>query len=292
MIHSMTGFGKGVSGSAAGKVTVEIRAFNHKFLELSARVPNGFTNLEEKIRQRVNDKICRGKISLNVIFDSNGHLADGVEIDKGMARMYYRELEALRKSLGIKNPVNIEQIIALPNVLKAEPVHEKAKKIWPAVSAALDKALASLVSMRQREGLQIYKDMERRVRIIKRMTGAISKRYPFVINRYKKHLYKRIKEISQEPAVNRERLEVEIAIFARNTDIAEEIVRLKSHLDAFDKALGSTKEAGRKLDFIAQELNREINTIEAKANDFKISSYAIEVKSQIDKLREQVQNIE
>ena len=292
MIHSMTGFGKAVIKSKYGIVTIEIRALNHKFFELSAKIPNGLAEFEDKLKSITHQRVKRGKVYLNIELNGQKEGSQTISISSDAAKRYTKELTKLKKTLRLKGDIRLDQLIALPGVVVPETPKVDSRKVISYVREALRKALNELVKDRAKEGKALYRDLSKRMVSIKGVVGHIDKRSAISIIRYKNHLTKMIKELSGRKDVDKGRLAQEVALFAKNCDISEELTRLKSHLATFKESLMLDGEAGKKLDFIAQELHREANTIASKSSDFKISKGVIQMKSDIEKIREQVKNVE
>lgn len=292
MIHSMTGFGKAVVRSKYGTVTVEIRALNHKFFELSAKIPNGLMRFEDKLKSITHQKIKRGKIYLNIELNGQKEPFPKVTISSEAARRYNRELAKLKKAVRLKGEIRLDQLITLPGVIVPEAPKLDSRKLMPHVRKALQEALGELVEDRAKEGRALYNDFAKRIENIRNTVAHIEERSTVSIVKYKNHLTKMIKELTGAKYVDKGRLAQEVALFAKNCDISEELTRLKSHLSSFKDSLMQNTEIGKKLDFIAQELHREANTIASKSSDFKISKGVIQIKSDIEKIREQVKNVE
>lgn len=292
MIRSMTGFGKGEAKFRNGKVTVEIKTINHKFFDATLKLPNGTTAFEDKIKEILQKKIGRGKVNLNLMYDGALPKGEKIAINTKAARNYYNELSKLRKQLGLEEDITTRDIVMLPGVLSISAMDEALSAFWPKIKAALDSAVEKLVVDREKEGKSIYNDLTSRVRKIEKMLAVIKSRSHLNIEEYRKRFADRVKDMTGGRDIDMGRLEMEVAIFAKNSDISEEITRLKNHLSNFNKTISVNGEVGKKIDFIAQELHREINTIGSKASDFKISKNVIEIKSEIEKIREQAKNLE
>lgn len=292
MIRSMTGFGKGEAKFRNGKVTVEIKTINHKFFDATLKLPNGTTAFEDKIKEVLQKKIGRGKVNLNLMYDGALPKGEKIAINTKAARNYYNELSKLRKQLGLEEDITTRDIVMLPGVLSISAMDEALSAFWPKIKAALDSAVEKLVVDREKEGKSIYNDLTSRVRKIEKMLAVIKSRSHLNIEEYRKRFADRVKDMTGGRDIDMGRLEMEVAIFAKNSDISEEITRLKNHLSNFNKTISVNGEVGKKIDFIAQELHREINTIGSKASDFKISKNVIEIKSEIEKIREQAKNLE
>lgn len=294
MIRSMTGFGKGEAVSKYGRVKVEIRTINHKFLDISAKLPEGLLGFEDKIREDLARFIKRGKVNLNLVYEDGVDSADKIMVDEKLAKTYYRQLTALKNKMALEGSIRLDQIILLPGVITYEPKTALSHDIWPCVQKALANAVKNLDKSRQKEGRAIYADLKRRVRSIEKATGVIKERSEASVKLYRERLANRIKEISNGAAtvLDKGRLEQEVALYAKNSDVTEEIIRILSHVQNLHDSLQTNVEIGKELDFIAQELSREINTIGAKASDFKISKNVIRLKGEVEKIREQAKNIE
>lgn len=292
MIRSMTGFGKGEARFKKGKIVVEIKTVNHKFFDATLKLPNGIILFEDDIKSMLQKEIKRGKVNLNLIYDSSLLKGGRIAIDKLTARNYYEELLKLKKALHIDDNITIKDIVGLPGVLNYEATEEDLVDFWPKVKKALDEAIGHLTKDREKEGKALQKDLLARTKRIGKLVDGIKARSHLNISEYRKKFVDRIKDLTGGRDIDRGRLEIEVAIFAKNSDISEEITRLKNHLINFAKTILSDGEVGKKIDFIAQELHRETNTIGSKASDFKIAQNVIEIKGEIEKIREQAKNLE
>ncbi len=292
MIRSMTGFGRGEAVGKHGTIIVEIRALNHRFFEPLLRLPNSFSLFEERIKEYLQKKIKRGRINLSLAYERKEE-KDAVLVDKVLAKKYRKSILELKKELGLRGEIEIGELLSIfPGIITKQETKINIKKLWPAAKEAVTRALAAVIKMRVAEGKSLYTDLLKRANNISLNVSRIEKRLPRVVTEYKRKLTLRVKELESLPGLNKGRLEEEVAMFAKNCDVTEETVRLNAHLNNFKKALNAKGETGRELDFITQELYREINTTGSKANDFKIARWAIKIKSEIEKVREQVQNIE
>ncbi len=293
MLRSMTGFGRAETAAKNGKIQVEIRTVNHRFFEVSSRLPENFQIFEDKLRTEIAKKVKRGKINLSVVYDNQQKSGPKLIINKDLAHKYKKLLLDLKHSLGSKDEINFSQIISFPGVISVEEQPREETRLWPHIKSALDKALSSLVKMREDEGKRLVADILKRKALISRSLAVIEHRSKLTVREYRGHLLKKIKELSSgKITLDKGRIELEVALFAKNSDITEEVTRIRSHLKGLVEALYQQDEVGRKLDFIAQELHREINTVGQKTNDYKIAQLAIAVKGEIEKIREQIQNIE
>lgn len=292
MVRSMTGFGKGGAKFKNGKITVEIKTVNHKYFDATLRLPNGITAFEDRIKEVLQKKIARGKVSLSLTCDGKLLKGEKFVINREAAKNYYGELTKLKKFLQIPDDITMKDLVALPGVLNYETGGGDLTEVWPKVKAAVENTVNELVRDRAKEGAALCRDLSGRVKKILKMLASIKSRAHLNIDEYKRRFEDRVKALTGGRNIDMGRLEMEVAIFAKNCDISEEITRLKNHLENFSKTLSGSEEVGKKLDFIAQELHREINTIGSKASDFKISNNVIEIKSEIEKIREQAKNLE
>ncbi|MBN2097597.1 MAG: YicC family protein [Candidatus Omnitrophica bacterium] len=292
MIKSMTGYGKGQVNAPLGTVISEIRSLNHKYFDLQARLPNHFSVFEEKVRDQVKRKLRRGRINLAVSWEPREKTQTSFSLNLDLAKKYHREMLKLKRALGLKDDLGITQLSALPEVITYQQKKENASQLWPYLQKSIEQALSRLGGMRQAEGKRLFRDLRKRALRIQHALGVIETQLPKVIERYRNKLLQKVRALSGIKRLDQDRIAEEVALFVRNSDVSEELTRIKSHLKGFKHALHHQKEAGKELDFIAQELFRETNTIGAKTSDFRISRWVIKIKSQIEKMREQLQNVE
>ncbi len=292
MIRSMTGFGRGEKSNDEWKFSLEMRAVNHRFCEIAVRMPRAFMQLEDNIRRKAKTRIARGKIDIFVNIDNVGNKDYTVKVDKGLAIAYHRAIKDLQEDTGIGGGIEVEHLINLPGIVEVKENEYDVDELWPLVDQAMDDALEQLISMRESEGAELAADLFKRSEKIQTYAGRIEARSPLVVEEYKKKLQLRLQELLEDGSVDSERLALEVVVFADKCDITEELVRLRSHLSQLDDCLEGPSPVGRKLDFLAQELLREINTIGSKANDAEIGGLVVELKSELEKIREQIQNIE
>ncbi len=290
MIKSMTGYGAGKKLIKSGFIRVEIRTLNHRYLDIVTRLPESCLVFENQIKDLIKQVTKRGRVNLSLILESPERKIPQVNIDFKLARKYYSLLQSLGKSLKLTSTINLEQIVSFPQVIIVEEKKENLNKYWPDIKKTVRMALKKLVSFRSTEGRAIYKDIKSRICDINKAVKHIEKKAPQVVGKFRKKLEKRIRNLDK--VSDKKRIETEVSIFSQNVDITEEITRIKGHTKEFLKNLNTGKEIGRKLDFITQEIYREANTLSAKANDYLISGEAIEIKNQLEKIREQLQNVE
>ena len=292
MIKSMTGFGKSEVRLKLGRVTVEIKTVNHKFFDATLKLPNGIAAFEDKIKEMLQKKIKRGKVNLSLSYDGAPMKGGRLSINRQAAKDYYNKLKGLKRHLSLDGGIEIKDIISLPGVLNIDSFEKGLISFWPKIKNALDVAMDRLIDDREKEGKALYADLARRTKKIDMMLATIKSRAHLNIDEYRKRFADRVKDLTGGREIDMSRLGMEVAIFAKNSDISEEIVRLENHLSNFNRTMSAGGDVGKKIDFIAQELHREINTIGSKASDFKISKSVIEIKSEIEKVREQAKNLE
>lgn len=292
MIRSMTGYGRHQEVIDGRDVLVEIRSVNHRFYEFSARVPRAYGYLEGKLKSILGGKITRGKVEVNVsIFNADGKEAL-IEANRSIAQGYIDALRNVNKELKLEDDISLSHIMRLQDVFIIKNVVDDEEEIWNCVHIVAEKALQKFLSMREIEGESLKEDILSRIDTISDIVTNINERSPEICKEYQEKLYSKITEILQTTSIDEQRILTEVAIFAEKTAIDEEIVRLDSHVKQFVTILESGGTVGRKLDFLVQELNREINTIGSKAHDIDITQMVVEIKSEIEKIREQIQNIE
>ncbi|HEX4121543.1 MAG TPA: YicC/YloC family endoribonuclease [Verrucomicrobiae bacterium] len=291
-MNSMTGYGRGECSQRGFKVTIEISSVNRKQIEIAVNLPRDLEVLEAQIRDQINRRVARGRLTVRV----SVHAAEGaakMRIDSKLAKLYAKELRALAKSLHLADPVTLDMLARAPGVLQATEEIGEAEELWPAASKALNAALDVLLKMREREGGSLAKDLKSRIAQLRAGARRVQDRAPKVAERHREQLMARIKTAGLEtPGMEDERLAKEIFYFADRSDITEELTRLQSHFQQFDDCVKSAEPVGRTLDFLAQEINREINTIGSKANDTDISREVVLLKAELERFREQVQNVE
>ena len=292
MIKSMTGYGRGEDEHNGKTFTVELKSVNHRYCEVVIRLPKYYLALEDKIRKVIVENVSRGRLDVFVTVDSHGSGDKSIQVDKELALAYYRALEDLGETIGIKGKPGIIDMARLPEVIVLEELPANLEELWPTLNSALEQALGNLVEMRSSEGMRLSQDLLMRVARLEEYTEAIAERAPLVVVEYRDKLRARLKELAAEVEIDQARLAAELAIFADKSNISEELVRLRSHYQEMKNTIGLDEAMGRKLDFLVQELNREFNTIGSKSNNLEISSLVIKAKSEVEKVREQVQNIE
>ena len=298
MLKSMTGFGRGEYSDDKIFLTVEIKAVNHRYNEIAVRLPRLLNPLEDRVRKQISESINRGRVDVSINMSDSSANAYEINVDKDMALSYNDALNEVARAIGLEKEVGGEQRLALllrfTGVISARETQGDVEIYLPFLSGAVAQALESLIKMRQAEGGNIYSDLLVRIREIKDLLAAVEARAPEVTAEFNVKLRERVAELLKDygQAIEQDKILHEVALFADRTNITEEIVRLRSHIKQFEETLEKQRPVGRKLDFIVQEFNREVNTMASKANDFTITQMTVEMKSEIEKIREQIQNIE
>jgi uncharacterized protein (TIGR00255 family) len=290
----MTGYGRGECSRDGYKVTVELSSVNRKQSEVFVVLPRELEVLEAQVRNTINAGVSRGKVTARIVL----HMADGnapasVRLNTPLAKAYARELAKLAKELKLTGGLSLDLVARAPGVLATDTDAPDAEDFWPAIKEALEAALAALLRMREREGAHLDRDLAGHIALMRKAVARVQKQAPQVQERYRLQLLERIKAAGLEsPAPDDERLLKEIVYFADRSDISEELARLQSHFQQFEDGRKSTEPVGRMLDFLAQELNREVNTIGSKANDATIAHDVVLLKTELEKFREQAMNVE
>ena len=290
MIKSMTGFGRSTYQNEGREYIIEIKSVNHKYCDISIKIPKSISYLEEKIKKEIIKFVSRGKIDIYVSFNNNSTIGKNIQINKELAKIYIEQLKELAEETGVNKEISLTEIAKLPDVFIVENNIDE-EIIWDELSIPLSEAIDSFISMRQIEGNKMAEDLIKRNEQIKEKIKNISELSTGLIDEYVVKLEGRIKEILKTDVVDKNRLATEIVIYADKCSIEEEITRLKSHTEQLDKMLKGNA-GGKKLDFLIQEMNREINTIGSKANNIDITNLVVEIKTELENIREQVQNIE
>lgn len=290
----MTGYGCGESTHDGAKVVVELSSVNRKQSEISITLPRDLEVLEARMRDEINRHVSRGRITVRVaVHAGDERKADAVRVNRALARAYAREFNQLAGELGLDGKVSIDTVLRAPGVLETEEEVGDAEAWWPAVGGGLNTALEQLVRMRVQEGGALHQDLTTRLALMRRAAAAVRERAPAVAEHYRRQLHERIAAAGITlTAEDQERLLKEVALFADRSDITEELTRLESHFGQFDQCLANPEPVGRTLDFLAQEMNREINTIGSKANDATIAREVVTLKAELERIREQAQNLE
>jgi len=292
MIKSMTAFARAEKTVEELTVMVEIRSYNSRHLDIALRVPHGYLALEEKIKGLVAGKVARGRIEANLKIRDNSDETYAFEINTPKARAYHESLIQLKDMLNINSEISIDLLVGMGGVIKPAEIDLDMEACWPVVKDCIGEALEDLVAMRKREGDYIAKDLAGRLDDIEKSVDQIEKESSDLLFHYQQRLKDRISLLTEGIEIDPERIAQEAAFLADRSDISEEIVRVGSHIKQFREITDSTEPAGRKLNFLLQELNREFNTMGSKTEKAKVSHIIVAVKSELEKIREQLQNIE
>ncbi len=289
MLRSMTGFGRGTVKSSTETICAEIRTLNHRYLDLFIKLPRDLQSLESRIKDQVKRQIHRGRVELVVERTGSDHFISA-EINYALAKSYLANLQRLKKKLKLKDVPSLPLLCQMPGVVELRSSPLSIEKIWKEVKKSIDNALRSLLIMRDREGKFLEQDIRKRLGIIKKSQKEIENRLPLILGKYKDDLKLRLAELSGK--ANSEKLSAEIAILSEKVDLTEELSRFSSHLNQLAIFLNEKSDVGKKINFTIQEMMREINTMSAKANDFPLSQSVVLIKSELEKIKEQIQNIE
>ncbi len=292
MISSMTGFGR-FEGMVNGRsITLEIKSVNHRYTEFSCRTTKGYSFLEEKLKSYITSKVSRGKIDMFISITESKDTPTDVVVNHNLAQGYINALNEIENKYGVKNEVTVLDVAKYPDVLTVHKTPENEEQVFSDVLVAVDSALESFLSMRKAEGEKLKADILARANNIMDFVTQVEKRSPEIINEYQYRLQNKIEEFLQSSEYDQQRVITEVAIYADKVAVAEETVRLRSHFDQMKIYLEKEEPVGRSLDFLVQEMNREANTIGSKVRDAELAQIVVKIKNEIEKIREQVQNIE
>lgn len=292
MIKSMTGFGRGETVTEYAKLIVEMKAVNHRYCDLSVKLPRKLNYLDTAVRNYVKKSVQRGKIDLFISYEDLTDKGNNIRCDLELGRGYLEALNGISANLGIENPVSAYEIARFPDVISMEDKQLDQEAMKSQLFETLELALEDFNCSRVQEGHNLLEDICAKLEDMLKNVAAVEERYPEIIKEYRTKLENKVKELLEDANIDESRLATEVVLYADKICVDEETVRLRSHIQSMSKELNQGGNIGRKLDFLAQEMNREANTILSKANDITISGYAIDLKTQIEKIREQVQNIE
>ena len=288
----MTGYGRGEVDHNGAKFSVELNSVNRKQSDIVVNLPRDLNELEPRIRQTINEKISRGRTNVVVALHNGENGTRTLALDTALARSYHDAMRALQKELSAPGEITIGTILQAPGVMRLPEENIDANKVWPAVERALNAALAELIKMRESEGKHLAKDLIHRLKTVRAELKEIRALYPNVVKKYREAMLERINKAGLNIPIDDERLLKEISFFADRSDISEELTRLESHLAQFAHHLRKNEPVGRTLEFITQEIFRELNTLGAKSNDAAISQHVVACKAELEKIREQIQNLE
>jgi len=292
MIKSMTGYGRAQDVADGRDITVEIKAVNHRFFECSCRAPRIYGFLDERIKSYLQGQIARGKVEVSVTIYNVAQSDVAVDVDGELAQSYVDALRKLSAPLRLADDLALSSLSRFGDIFIVRKETPDEDKIWASVRQVFQKALDGFLSMRTLEGSRLREDIQSRIQTLLSLVSLIEQRSPRTVEAYRERLTVKLKEILEDRNFDEARLITEAAIFADKIDVSEETVRLRSHLDQLSQLISQDNAVGRKLDFIVQEINREINTIGSKAQDIEIGRLVVDAKAEAEKIREQVQNIE
>ena len=288
----MTGYGRGERETEKWQIVIEAKAVNHRYSEVTIKQPRQLLALEDRMKKVVAEYIERGKMDVFVRMQENAEAGHAVNLNREQAAAYHQALQDMAEYLGVVYTPDVYRLAQMPDVMAQREEETDVKELWPAIEEALREALSLHVEMREIEGKHIQEDMLQKIAVMESLAQQVTERSPQVLQEYQDKLRSRIEELLEQIPLNEERLAQEVAYFAEKSCIDEELVRLQSHFAQFRQIVQQEGSIGRKLDFLIQEMNRETNTIGSKANDLQTGRLVVEMKSELEKLREQVQNIE
>ena len=293
MAKSMTGFGMGEYKDDKNNISVECKTINHKYLDVNPRLPRKVSFLEDRLRQLVKDYISRGRVDMFIKFDTVSSSGAKLVYDEDLAKQYFEILKRIKDGFDLKQEINPVEISKFPEIVSVTEAEDDEEILWNALREASEKALMSLSNMRKEEGTKLEKDIIERSNLLEKYIDDVERFSDTVVEDYRSRLNQRIGEILENPAlVDEARLAQEVAIYADKSSITEEIVRFRSHINKLRNTIVNDDSIGRKLDFLIQEMNREVNTIGSKSSAIDITNLVIQIKAELEKIREQVQNIE
>jgi uncharacterized protein (TIGR00255 family) len=292
VIKSMTGFGQGEAASDRYSARIELRSVNHRYLDMFLRVPKQYSQLEEVLRRVIAERVSRGRIEAAVSVEEFAQKERNVRLNAPLLQGYLRALEGIREILGSDEKITLSQILALPGVLEVEEPEADWEDLQKVLGEAAAQALDDLERMRAAEGARLFSDLQEKIVRLEELQSAVAQVAPQVVEDYRARLSERLRDLLHGTTLTEERFLAEVALFADRCSIDEELVRLGSHTQQLKELLHSTQPVGRKLDFLIQEMNREVNTIGSKSSSVQVAGLVVELKSELEKVREQVQNIE
>ena len=292
MIKSMTGFGRSEQKINGREISVEIKSVNHRYFEFNCKTSRGYAFLEEKLKAYVQQRVSRGKIDLYVSVVCAEETQANVTLNHSLAAGYVEALKEIAAAYGVQDDISVSSVARFTDIFTVHKAQEDEDEVWQSVLPVLDSAMESFMNMRRAEGARMKEDVLGRSKTILSIVEQIDEQSPQTVAQYREKLEERLRELLESASVDEQRLLTEAAIFADKTAVAEETVRLRSHFSQLERFMEAGEPVGRKIDFILQEMNREANTIGSKANDVSMAQIVVNIKSEIEKIREQIQNIE
>ena len=292
LIRSMTGYGRWQELADGMDITVEIKSVNHRYYEYSSRLPRAYGFLDDKLKAFLQGSISRGKVDVSVFIETVDAPGSQVTVNYSLAEGYVRALQELAQRYGLRDDVSVTALSRFPDILTVHREAEDEEAVWAAVRRVAEQAVARFVEMREKEGAKLREDILNRAAVILEKVAAVEERSPQTVKEHMDKVQARMRELLENASVDEQRLLTEAALFADKIAVAEETVRLRSHLEQLEQLLTGDGAVGRKLDFLVQEINREANTIGSKAQDVQLARVVVDIKAEIEKIREQIQNIE
>lgn len=292
MIKSMTGFGRGHQVLNGRDITVEIRAVNHRYYEFSSRLPRSLGYVEDKLKTFLQGRISRGKVEVSVLINNVEAADEKITINHEIVKEYIDAMRSVKDEFGLVDDLSLSNILRIPDAFTVVKTETDEAQLWEDIRSTAEEALEHFISMRENEGERMKQDVLSRLAKIEEWVGVVETRSPMVVEDYRKRLYDKMCEVLSSTNIDENRILMEAGIFSEKTAVDEETVRLRSHIAQFRGLLESGEPVGRKLDFLVQEMNRETNTIGSKVQDIEVTRIVVDQKSEIEKIREQIQNIE
>lgn len=292
MLKSMTGYGRSQKILNGRDILVEIRSVNHRYYEYSSRIPRTYAYIDDKLKALIKSKVARGKVDVSVTVSNIEGRDTEIAINKGIAEGYVAALRSVADELGIEDDLTLSKLIKLPDIFIVQKTPDDEEQIWSDISEIAREALGKFIAMRETEGAKLRADVLEKTDVILDMVEKVEKLSPVTTENYRNRLFQKLSEILESQDIDQQRIITESAVFAEKIAVDEETVRLRSHICQFKELLDSNESIGRKLDFIVQEMNREVNTIGSKAQDLEITKLVVDMKAELEKIREQIQNIE
>lgn len=292
MVRSMTGFGRSQQTVGGLNIQVELKSVNHRYFEYGSRLPRAYNFLDDKLKALVQSCVSRGKVDVFVYIEAAGDATAEVTVDHAVAKATLAALTELRDTYELRDDISTMALARMPDVLKTRPVELDEDAVWEAVKTVAEEALDKFVAMREVEGEKLKADVLSRADLILEKVAVVEERNPQTVKEHMEKVEKRMRELLSTATVDESRLLTEAALFADKIAVAEETVRLRSHIDQLHKLMDSKEAVGRKLDFLVQEMNREANTTGSKAQDLELARVVVDIKAELEKIREQIQNIE
>ena len=292
VLKSMTGYGRAQKIINGRDILVEIRSVNHRYYEYSSRIPRAYGYIDEKLKAQLKTGITRGKVEISVTINNIESKDTQIAVNKAVAEGYINALRSISEEFQLRDDLALSKLIKLPDIFNVQKTPDDEEQVWEDISQVSSEALEKFVSMREKEGEKLKEDVLGKSQIILGMVRKVEEFSPKTVENYRNRLYQKLSEILEGKDIDQQRILTESAVFAEKIAVDEETVRLRSHISQLDEMLDSDDAVGRKLDFIVQEMNREVNTIGSKAQDINITRLVVDMKAEIEKIREQIQNIE